>query len=246
MKVCIIQPPYSVNYEESDRYFNIETELLDKCDSSMDLIVMPESCDIPCLAKTREQGEKSVEKYNRRMMEKAAETAKRCNAMLFINARSKTEKGLRNTTYAFDRNGEIAGKYYKEHLVESEVSVMGLDSDYSFEPTEPTVVEMEGIRFCFLTCYDFYFYENFANIARKAPDIIIGCSHQRSDTHSALEIITRFLAYNTNAFVVRASVSMDESSDIGGASMIVAPNGNVLANMKSRVGMETVEIDVKD
>jgi len=55
----------------------------------------------------------------------------------------------------------------------------------------------------------------------------------------------RFLAYNTNAYVVRSSISMDETSDICGASMVVAPNGDVLANMKSRVGIETVEIDPK-
>ena len=246
MKVCIIQPKYSVDFEKSDELFKEEIAFLDKCDETMDLIVLPESSDIPCLAKTREQAELSVEKYNEILLDKASQTAKRCNAMLFVNARFKTEKGYRNTTYAFDRNGEIAGKYYKEHLVPSEVSVMKLDSDYSFEFTEPTVVEMEGIRFGFLVCYDFYFYENYANMARKNLDIIIGCSHQRSDTHRALEIMSQFLAYNTNAYVVRSSVSMDENSDIGGASLVAAPTGEVLCNMHSRVGMECVEIDVKN
>ncbi len=246
MKVCIIQPKYSVDFEKSDKLFKEEIAFLDKCDETMDLIVLPESSDIPCLAKTREQAELSVEKYNEILLDKASQTAKRCNAMLFVNARFKTEKGYRNTTYAFDRNGEIAGKYYKEHLVPSEVSVMKLDSDYSFEFTEPTVVEMEGIRFGFLVCYDFYFYENYANMARKNLDIIIGCSHQRSDTHRALEIMSQFLAYNTNAYVVRSSVSMDENSNIGGASLVAAPTGEVLCNMHSRVGMACVEIDVKN
>ena len=79
------------------------------------------------------------------------------------------------------RNGEIVGKYFKEHLVESEVSVMELDSDYSVEYSEPAVIEMEGISFGFLTCYDFYFYEAFPTLARKNIDVIIGCSHQRTD-----------------------------------------------------------------
>ncbi|MBQ2614597.1 MAG: hypothetical protein IJB80_04635 [Clostridia bacterium] len=244
MKVCIIQPPYSVDYEKTEEYFRGEMEFLENCDDSMDLIVMPESCDIPCLAKTKEQAEACVEKFNDKLLKKASETAKRCNAMAFVNARFKTENGYRNTTYAFNRDGELAGKYFKEHLVPSEVSVMKLDSDYSFEFSEPTVIEMEGIKFGFLTCYDFYFYENFANMARQNLDIIIGCSHQRSDTHRALQIMSQFLAYNTNAYVIRSSVSMDENSDIGGASMVVAPNGEILANMYSRVGMETVDIDV--
>lgn len=167
MNVCIIQPPYSADYEKSDEYFRYELELLEKCDDTMDIIVMPENSDIPCLAKTKEQAEKSVERFNSALLKKASETAERCSAIVFVNARSKTDKGYRNTTYAFDRSGNIAGKYFKEHLTQGEVSVMELDSNYTFEHSEPVVLEIEGIRFGFLICYDFYFYENFANLARK-------------------------------------------------------------------------------
>ncbi|MBQ7932022.1 MAG: hypothetical protein IJ334_13530, partial [Clostridia bacterium] len=140
---------------------------------------------------------------------------------------------------------EIAGKYFKQHPTASEVKAPDNDTSHSFEYSEPVVVEMEGLRFGFLTCYDFYFYENFSNLARQNLDIIIGCSHQRSDTHDALEIITRFLAYNTNCHVVRASVSMDETSNIGGASMIVSPDGKVLANLYSKIGLACAEFDPK-
>ncbi|MBO5454874.1 MAG: hypothetical protein J6A69_13060 [Clostridia bacterium] len=244
MKVCTIQPKYSVDYSKSDEYFEMELELLRSCDDSMDIIVMPESTDIPCHAKTKEENDLSVKKYNERILNEASATAKRCHAILFINARSKTDKGYRNTTYAFNRDGSLAGTYFKQHLVPGEVSVMKLDSDYSFEFSEPTVIEIEGIRFGFLVCYDFYFYEAFANMARQKLDVIIGCSHQRSDTHDALEIMTRFLAYNTNAYVIRSSVTMDENSSLCGSSMVVAPDGKVLSNMKSRIGLETVDIDI--
>lgn len=244
MNVCIIQPPYSADYEKSDEYFRYELELLEKCDDTMDIIVMPENSDIPCLAKTKEQAEKSVERFNSALLKKASETAERCSAIVFVNARSKTDKGYRNTTYAFDRSGNIAGKYFKEHLTQGEVSVMELDSNYTFEHSEPVVLEIEGIRFGFLICYDFYFYENFANLARKNLDVIIGCSHQRSDTHRALELITQFLAYNTNTYVIRSSVAMNEKADIGGSSMIVAPDGEVLVNMLNETGLRTAEIDV--
>lgn len=245
MKICIAQPEYSVDYGRSDELFEKQLELFDRCDESMDMIVFPESCDIPCLAKTREAAEASAKKYNKRLLDAASATAKRCNALVFVNARSETEQGLRNTTYAFDRKGQIAGMYHKQHLTPGEVSVMQLDSDYSFEFSEPTVMELEGIRFGFLVCYDAYFYEAFANMARQNLDVIIACSHQRSDTHEALKIMHQFLAYNTNTYVVRSSVSMDENSNIGGASMVVAPTGEVLCNMLSRVGIETVEVDLQ-
>lgn len=246
MKVCIIQPAYSVEYLKSEEYFSKQLELIKQCDSSMDIIVLPESCDIPCLAPSKEKGEDSYKKFNKMFLDEVSATAKRCNAIVFANARDNIKGKLRNTTYAFNRQGEIVGKYYKQHLTPGEVSKIRLDSEYSYEFSEPTIIEIEDIRFAFLTCYDFYFYEAFANIARKNPDIIIGCSHQRSDTHLAIETMCKFLAYNTNAYVIRSSVSMDENSNIGGGSMIVAPTSEVLVNMYSRVGLETVDINPAD
>ncbi len=244
MKVCIIQPAYSTDYSKSDYYFEQQLKLIDECDESMDIIVLPEACDIPCLAGSREDADISSKKFTERILEKGSETAKHCNAILFLNARSYDESpDGRNTTFAFDREGRLVGKYFKQHLTPGEVTKVRLDSEYSFEHSEPTVVEIEGIRFAFLTCYDFYFYEAFANIARQNVDVIIGCSHQRSDTHRALAILSQNLAYNTNAYVIRSSVSMDENSDIGGASMVVAPTGEILTNLYSRVGIATVDID---
>ena len=74
-------------------------------------------------------------------------------------------------------------------------------------------------------------------------DIIIGCSHQCSDTLQAIELINKFLAYHTNAYVIRSSVCMEVDGNIGGGSQIVSPYGNVLADMANRVGMVCAEFD---
>ena len=243
IKACVIQPPYSTDYALSDEYFRWETEALDRCDESMDLIVMPESADMPCLASSAKERAQCLQKYNRTLLKKASETAKRCGAVLFVNATSIEEKGQRNTTYAFDRKGQQVGKYFKQHPTNGEVEIPEGDSSYSFEYEPVTVIEIDGLRYGFLTCYDFYFYEAFARMARQNLDIIIGCSHQRTDTHDALETMCKFCAYNTNTYLVRASVSMGENSEIGGVSCIVAPTGEILANMKSRTGMITAEFD---
>ena len=245
MKACIMQPAYSVDYSLSDQMFQWELEALDRCDESMDLIVLPEAADVPCLARTREEFVASYTKYNKPLLDKCSETARRCHAVVFVNATFAAEGGERNTTFAFDTNGELVGRYFKQHLTSSEVTGRKLDSDYTFDHSEPTVLTIDGVRYAFLTCYDFYFYEAFANIARQNVDVIIACSHQRSDTQEAIAIMSRFCAYNCNAYMVRASVSMDVNSDIGGSSMIVAPDGTVLVDMKNRVGMATAEIDPK-
>ena len=240
MKVCLIQPEYSTDYSRSDKLFKWEIEALEKCDDSMDIIVMPESCDVPALAHTREDFIVSTTKYNQALLDKASETARRCNAVVFFNG---SDEGYKNTTYAINRQGEIVGKYDKQHPVESEIHARGREAGYTYEFSEPYVVEIDGLRYGFLTCYDFYFYEMYNNMARQRLDIIIGCSHQRSDTHEALETMTKFCAYNTNAYVLRASVSMGADSTLGGSTMAVAPTGKVLVNMKSEVGMTCVDID---
>lgn len=48
MKACIIQPPYSRDVSYSDEYFTYKMNLLDECDETVDLIVLPEYSDVPC------------------------------------------------------------------------------------------------------------------------------------------------------------------------------------------------------
>ena len=246
MKACIIQPPYSRDLALSDEYFEYKLNLLDQCDSSIDIIVLPEYSDVPCATTGREDSLEYHKKYIDILLNKCIETAKRCNSLLFVNALSLEETGYRNTTYCYNRKGELVGKYFKKHLPPLEVGPLALDAEYTYEFSEPYVLEIEGLRFGFLTCYDFYFYEAFGNIARQNLDLIIGNSLQRSDSHDAIEIMCRFLAYNTNTHVIRSSVSFDENSDICGASMVVTPKGKVLCNMKGRFGMETAEFDPAD
>lgn len=246
MKACIIQPPYSRDASCSDELFNYKLEMLDRCDDTIDIIVLPEYSDVPCATSTKEETFYYHKKYINILLDKCIETAKRCNSLVFVNALYEINDNYRNTTYAINQKGEIVGKYFKKHLPPLELNALELDSDYTFEYSEPYVLEINGLRYGFLTCYDFYFYESFARIARENVDIIIGCSLQRSDSHDAIETMCRFLAYNTNAYVIRSSVSFDESSDICGASMVVSPYGKVLENMKGKFGMATVEFDPYD
>ncbi len=251
MKVCIVQPHYSFDYADSDACFNELMALTDRCDESMDLIVLPEYCDIPASTQNAAQFHASIEKYNDKVFQKAAETARRCRAVVFANFACRTDVGVRNTTFAFDRDGNVVGKYFKAHPAPSEVKTAaqggnGMDCTYSYSYEPPYTVEIEGIRFGFMTCYDFYMYENFAALARQNVDIIIGCSHQRTDTHNALDVIGRFLCYNTNAYLVRSAVSLGADSPICGCSMVVSPKGEMLVNMKNEVGIACCEIDPHD
>ena len=251
MKVCVVQPHYSFDGGDVRVCFEDLLTMLDCCDESMDLIVLPEYSDAPADVQGKDGFYNAVHQNHARLFEKAAETAKRCHALVFVNAGYETDGGIRNTTHVINREGQVIGRYFKAHPAPSEVKTDAeggheLDVAYSYRYASPYVIEIEGLRYAFLTCYDFYFYEYFARLARERVDVIIGCSLQRTDTHGALEIINRFLCYNTNAHLIRASVSLGEDSRLCGCGMVVSPSGKVLLNMESRVGLGVCEIDPRD
>lgn len=251
MKVCVLQPQYSFDKNDADKCFRGLLDLLDKCDDSMDIIVLPECSDALADLRSKDEYYDAVNKYNGTLIEKAQSTAKRCSAILFVNAGYITDQGIRNTTYTIDRGGNKIGRYFKAHPAPSEVKTDAeggheLDVRYSYEFNAPYTIEVEGLRIGFLTCYDFYFYENFARMAREKLDIIIGCSMQRTDTHEALSIINKFLCYQTNAYLLRSSVSLGADSTVCGCSMVVSPKGEELLNMKNSVGLGICEIDPKE
>ena len=121
MKVCVVQPPYSMRGEDLDFCEEKLFSLLDECDETMDLIVLPEYSDN--LANMPDQAGflRAIEKYNRLLLEKARATAKRCHALVFVNGTCNEGNGYRNTAYAFDRTGTEIGRYFKSHPAPSEV-----------------------------------------------------------------------------------------------------------------------------
>lgn len=244
MKSRVIQPLFAQDEAGLDESFEWTLRELDRCDASLDIVVLPEFSEVP--GKTTYPGFlETVHKYGPVLLDKCAETARRCSTLVFCGAIDTSWDVPRNAIYVFGRDGSVLGKYFKEHLTAGEWKKYGLDNEYTREWTQPYILDIEGVRYMFLICYDFYFYEAYANIARWKPDVIIGSSHQRSDPHHVLDIIDEFCAYNTGAYLVRASVSMGKKSKTGGCSCVVAPTGKILGNLYSKVKHLDVTFDPK-
>ena len=75
MKVCVIQPKYSFEEKDIKQCFEGLLALLDKCDESMDLIVLPEYSDAPADVQGKDGFYGAVKQYNATLMQKARETA---------------------------------------------------------------------------------------------------------------------------------------------------------------------------
>ena len=55
MKAYVFQPAYSMDFSQSDALFAWELDALDRCDESMDVIVLPEYSDVPCATSSLEE-----------------------------------------------------------------------------------------------------------------------------------------------------------------------------------------------
>ena len=165
MKSRVIQPLFAQDEAGLDKSFEWTLRELDKCDASLDIVVLPEFSEVP--GKTTNPGFlETARKYGPILLDKCAETARRCNSLVFCGAIDDSWDVPRNAIFVFGRDGSVLGKYFKEHLTAGEWKKKGVDNKYTREWTQPYYLDIEGVRYMFLICYDFYFYEAYANIAR--------------------------------------------------------------------------------
>ena len=243
MKLYLYQQPYAYDYKEADASIEAAITALEQLPADADIALFPEYTNSPS-AFPKGTAIPLAQKYNQRLISATVAAAQRCKAIIVMSYAAEIAPGVwRNTTEVFDRNGNSAGRYFKQHLVRSEVSDKGMDSSYVNTTHWPAIVETEGIRIGFLTCYDSYFPEFICNIAAQRPDLVCICSHQRAERPDVLETEVRFTAFQCNAYVMRASVSMGEKADRGGHSMVAAPDGSILAKFNQETGFLSCEIE---
>ena len=244
MKLCAVQPPYANSVQDAEKSVGFLIDELNKCDSECDVILTPEYSNM-LAAFPLAEGRAFVRKHTPALLEAAVAAAKRCNAVVAVNFLCEVTEGVfRNTTRIFDRNGSEAGNFYKQHLPSAEKRGVQPDYEYTRSFLPPEIVEIDGIRFGFLICYDTYFSEYIAHLAHCKPDVILVSSFQRGERQDVLRMLNQNLAFSCNSFVLRSSVSMGEDAEAGGMSLIAAPEGVILAEMGSAVG--TIQCEVGD
>ena len=243
MKIRVIQPPYPLRAEDTDASIAFMLKELQACDETLDLIMLPECCNAPSACGDSELLKQQVSVNSEKLLPMVKETAIRCGATVSINLYCIGENGLfQNTTLLYDKKGEVAGTYIKQHLPISEYSNPSIDNTYLTRVNQPQCAEVDGVRYAFLTCYDTYYTEYINRMAAEKPDIILIASLQRGEWADILEMQAKSCAYYCNAYVVRSSFSMGKDARTGGCSMTVSPDGRVIKNFHQELGSFDSEI----
>ena len=84
MNLCAIQSPYPYTLAEADDAVEFLIRELDRCDSSADLILLPEYSNAPTVFP---EGEciPYAAAHTERLINAAVQAAKRCNAVVAVN-----------------------------------------------------------------------------------------------------------------------------------------------------------------
>jgi predicted amidohydrolase len=114
--------------------------------SKLDLIVLPEICDVPVGMSTSEQ-KIYVEAKKNKLSDFFAKIARENNCYIAFGSLHNTDKGLRNSLILLDRAGKIAGTYHKNFPVINEMEQGVIPGD------QTTIIKCDfgtvGMAICF-------------------------------------------------------------------------------------------------
>ena len=235
MNIIVLQPTYFAGTTPDAAIAEFLMEQLNNIPEGS-LVVFPEYSNAGGLSDP-EQELKALPRA-KEMLKKAQQAAQEQKIYVAINVLEERDGNLRNSTYLYNKNGDIAFVYDKIHLPPSEISLNVKPGDGS------CVCEVDGIRYGFMTCYDIYYNEQIEFLAKNKPDIIIFPVYQRGERTDIIRAQAKLTAFRCNAYVARSSYSMN-SEDRGGCAMIVSPDGTILEDLGNYTGKIGTEIDPK-
>jgi predicted amidohydrolase len=148
---------------------------------------------------------------------------------------------LYNTSVLVDPAGEIALTYRKIHLFGHESAETRLLTPGEATPTAVTPLG----RVALATCYDLRFPELFRLYADAGAELVVVVSAWPVDRLEHWRLFTRARAVENQAYLVACNATGEQAGHaLAGASVVVGPWGEALAEGGPREPWVTAEIDV--
>ena len=131
MKITVIQPPYFAGETPDEFIADFLIDELNKSDA--DLVVLPECSNAGGLSDP-EREIAALPRAQKKMLLAAQKSAKDKGRFVAVNVLEERNEKLQNSTYLYDKNGEIAFVYDKIHLPPSEVVLQAKMQSSCFYP----------------------------------------------------------------------------------------------------------------
>lgn len=154
-----------------------------------------------------------------------------------------------NTSYVFDRKGNIIGKHRKMHLFD--IDIQGgqcfRESETLSHGRELNIFDTEFGKFGLAICYDFRFPEVGRILVQKgAKAIIVPAAFNMTTGPAHWDIMFRSRALDNQVYTIGVAPARDENSCYTsyGNSIVVSPWGNVVDRLDEKEGYNIIKIDM--
>lgn len=230
-----------------------KTMIYDAADKGADIVVLPEIWNCP-------YSPKYFEKFAEEEMEKTFDfmesIAKEKNIFLVggsIPEKSEEDGKIYNTSFVFNRNGELIAKHRKVHLFDIDIpnGVTFSESSIFSAGKEITTFDTEFGKIGLAICFDIRFPEQFTAMSQK--DIVMAilpAAFNMTTGPAHWEVSIRARALDNQIFF--AAISPARNTDghykAWGHSCISDPWGKIIAQVdeKSNVIVQEIDLNIEE
>lgn len=224
--------------------------ILESVKNNADFIVLPEMFNCPYANdKFIEYGE---EENDSQTLNNISSLANENNVYILAGSIPEKENGkLYNTSYLFDRTGEIIAKHRKMHLFDIDVKdkITFKESDVLTAGDEFTIAKTEFGKIGIGICYDVRFPELARLMVENGALILFYPGAFNMTTGPAhWELLFRSRALDNQAYCVGVAPALNEDASYHsfGHSIITSPWGEVLAQAGEKEELILFEIDLNE
>ena len=244
MKIAVCQMKV---FDDKDKNISHALDMIDEAaNNGAQIIVLPEMFNCPY---ENSYFPVFAEEYPGKTTEALKNAAKKNSIYLVGGSIPESENGnIYNTSFIFDRNGELIGKHQKMHLFDIDVEggVSFKESDTLSAGNKVTVVDTEFGKIGVAICYDIRFPELSRLMALEGAELIIlpaAFNMTTGPTHWELSI--RMRALDNQVYFVGAAPARDESASYVtfGNSRVADPWGNIIATADEKECIIYADID---
>ncbi|OGV77494.1 MAG: hypothetical protein A3K19_27940 [Lentisphaerae bacterium RIFOXYB12_FULL_65_16] len=173
-----------------------------------------------------------------------AATARELQMAIVTTVALRQGDRMMNLGVAYDKTGQLAGRYAKVHLPCGEREVAAPGDGFP-------VFDLDGIKVGMQICYDLNFPEGCRILALKGAEVIIwpnmwgGMPEEHTDIIMKARAIDNLVCLVSSAYVLTGS-GFFRVPKIHGRSCIIDASGTVVAEVGRRLGVATATVSLGD
>ncbi|CDZ74213.1 putative subgroup of the nitrilase superfamily [Peptoniphilus sp. ING2-D1G] len=237
MKISLIQCNLSMGGVD-ENYKLIEKKIKNACENKPDVVVLPELWDTSFFP---ENVKELADKNGQRAKSFLSEQSKKYNVNIVGGSVTNlVEDKLYNTSYVFNRDGNLISEYNKVHLF----TPAGEHNYFEFGDKMATF-ELDGVKCGQIICYDIRFLEWVRMNALDDISILFVPAAWPEVRNLHWDVLNRARAIENQMFVVCVnSTGKAGEGKFGGHSAIIDPWGEYIVKPDDKEEIKTGEIDL--